>query len=419
MTNPQINSQLKNVARPFSILLIVTMALMLSPTLWAQGEHGVLAVVKGVIKIKSAKTGATTRARVNMKVYPLDIIIAGKDARAKIVMSDKNILNISPNTELKISKYENDDESGKKNVLLDVIKGKVRSTVEQKYEGDNRFRVRTPSAVAGVRGTDFLAGFDPRTKASQVITFEGLVEVGKPGPGGTILNPVNVAPGQMVSASATAGPAKPVAVPNSQLQKMNMESQAEPTTERPTAAGQTESQTKKDSNTKSDGDAGANSSENPENGKNSDKEKKAEGNNNGAGAGPGDSKGKSEQSDKSPSGNKDSNATSEPETKKDSVRTPAAAPKDASASGPSGREGPSGPPIGSNNTMLDPKDLGTGSEITRPVDVPMGGPTMDLPPLVGTPNSNLPPIPTICESCNDQIRATGPSQLNIRVIHGP
>jgi hypothetical protein len=164
---------------------------------------------------------------VGKKVVQGDIISAGKEGRAKIVMADKNVLNISPETQIKIEKYENDGKD-KKNVELNVLYGKVRASVEQKYDGEkSKFNIKTPSAVAGVRGTDFLTGYNPATKAMSVITFAGSVAVGAAGPGGAIVNPVFVNPGQMTEAKAGGAPSKPQAMPKEEMQKLNNETKAD------------------------------------------------------------------------------------------------------------------------------------------------------------------------------------------------
>ncbi|MGE0527594.1 MAG: FecR domain-containing protein [Bdellovibrionales bacterium] len=195
----------------------------------AQSVHGVLRVVKGDVTLKSAKTGKTARARIGEKVFPKDIIMTGKDSRAKVVMVDKNEINISPESQLEIKHYEYDPNQGKKDVLLNVIYGKVRSKVEQKYDGkSSKFQIKTPSAVAGVRGTDFMTSFNPSNGNSQVVTFHGAVEFGLPGPGGSIQNAVTVTPGTFASATAGQSPTPPAPVPKEELAKMERESSAEP-----------------------------------------------------------------------------------------------------------------------------------------------------------------------------------------------
>ncbi len=130
-------------------------------------------VVKGDVKITSGSSDAV--AKVGTKVNQGDLISTGNDARAKIVMSDRNIINISPNTKLKIEEYVSDNKT--KSVKLSLLEGKVRNNVEQKYDNDkNKFQIRTPTAVAGVRGTQFITSYSNESKKTEVITLQGQVE---------------------------------------------------------------------------------------------------------------------------------------------------------------------------------------------------------------------------------------------------
>lgn len=134
---------------------------------------GMFMVVKGDVKIMSGAADIT--AKVGTKVNQGDLISTGNDARAKIVMSDRNIINISPNTKLKIEEYVSDNTT--KNVKLSLLEGKVRNNVEQKYDNDkNKFQIRTPTAVAGVRGTQFITSYNVESKKTEVITLQGQVE---------------------------------------------------------------------------------------------------------------------------------------------------------------------------------------------------------------------------------------------------
>lgn len=198
---------------------------------FAQSVHGVLMVVKGDVEVLSVKTKTIQKAKVGDKVFPGDTISAGKDARAKVVMTDKNILNISPDTKIEIAKYEFKPQEDKKNVLLNVVYGKVRATVSQKYDGDkSQFNVKTPSAVAGVRGTDFITQHSPVTNTSKVVTFSGRVDVGSGfGADGKIVNPVSVSPGQFTVATNQAPPAPPVKLSPGELQQMNKETAVQET----------------------------------------------------------------------------------------------------------------------------------------------------------------------------------------------
>ncbi len=219
---------IRQIKRHFkSHIGFVCLILVFSFSAHAQAVHGVLKVVKGDVQIIQASDGKKVAAKIGQKVFPKDTIIAGKESRAKIVMVDNNEINISPDSKIEIQSYDYKPEEDKKSVILNVMYGKVRSKVNQKYEGENKFQVKTPSAVAGVRGTDFMTGYDPSTKASSVVTFQGNVAVGQPGPNGQIQNPVYVGAGQMTSASGNKPPNAPTSVPKDQLAKMDTESNAD------------------------------------------------------------------------------------------------------------------------------------------------------------------------------------------------
>jgi hypothetical protein len=204
-------------------LLFISALLFIAPKALADG---VFMVVKGDVKVE--KAGKLMPAKVGMKVVQTDTIIAGKDARAKVVMTDKNVLNISPDSKIVIEKYVPDQAKGDKNVVLNVLYGKVRSTVNQKYDGEKeKFHVKTPSAVAGVRGTDFISSYNSQSKQAEFVTFEGKVEVGNLGAGGKIVDSVFVNPGQMTASVNGAPPDIPVEVPKTELAKMQNETKAD------------------------------------------------------------------------------------------------------------------------------------------------------------------------------------------------
>ena len=209
------------------VFALIILTILLAPLSQAEAACGKFVVVKGNVQVDLAKEKRSDRARVGTEVCAGDSISAGPDSRAKIKMVDNNELNISPDTVMKIAAYEYKPEEDKKKVLLDVLKGKVRSTVKQKYDGQaNTFQVKTKAAVAGVRGTDFIASFDPKMGRLEIVTFEGRVEVGKLDQSGHLLPNVAVTAGQMTEVLMGKSPEPPRAVPASELKQMDANSQA-------------------------------------------------------------------------------------------------------------------------------------------------------------------------------------------------
>lgn len=222
---------MKTLAWIFAVTaaLVVSGSVMSGNVSWAQSEvYGTMMVVKGDIKVNSVKSGKVESAKVGFKVYAGDAIQSGPDSRAKIIMSDKNVINVSPDSKVTIAKYENNPAKNARNVELKVDYGKVRASVEQNYDGEkNKFNVRTPTAVAGVRGTDFVAGFNRQTRQTTVVTFHGVVAVGTPGANGQINNAVFVRPGQGTSVGEGQKAEPPKPVPQDQFNNMNQESSAD------------------------------------------------------------------------------------------------------------------------------------------------------------------------------------------------
>lgn len=185
-------------------------------------EYGVFMVVKGKVRIENAQ--ASTEAKVNSKIQVGDTVVTENDSRAKIVMSDRNIINVSPNTKLKIEKYTNTESD--KNVNLNLIEGKVRNDVEQKYDNKNsKFEVRTATAVAGVRGTQFITSYDKTTKTTEVVTLRGKVTFQSTTIGGkeSSVQPVIVDKGERSQVNEDSQPAPPVKIPEKEIRQIERE----------------------------------------------------------------------------------------------------------------------------------------------------------------------------------------------------
>lgn len=225
------------------IRLFVALGMVFIPTKGFSEDtnYGTFAVSKGDITI-SRIGGAQEKARIGSKVYPKESITAGKDSRAKVIFVDKNVMNISPDTKVTVQAYNADTAGGgaRRQVEMKIDYGKVRNTVNQKYDGrQSSFTVKTPSAVAGVRGTDFMASFSDTTKATKIVTFAGAVDVGKTDSTGKLMGEmVRVVPGTFtVTTPEMAKPAPPSKVPTQELAKMNNETNADRAmTDRPAGA---------------------------------------------------------------------------------------------------------------------------------------------------------------------------------------
>lgn len=202
-------------------LFICISLVLVTPALWAS-NCGVFRVVKGQVSFQKKGKGPFKKARINKKICSGDAVKAGANSRAKIVMSGGNEINVSPETEFTIEKYQQADGASDNKALINVIYGKIRSNVKQKYKNNEQsfYRVKTKSAVAGVRGTEFLVSFDASRSQSRVITFEGQVAVGEL-VNGRFTSLTEVGAGQFTTNKVGSRPHPAKSLPKSELARFD------------------------------------------------------------------------------------------------------------------------------------------------------------------------------------------------------
>lgn len=117
-------------------------------------DVGQIKNVKGTVHLERA--GKRVAASPGMGVRQSDVLVTGADGSAGVTFQDNSLLSIGPGSELAIDHYSFDSttHAGKfdaslKRGTLGVVSGRM---VKQSPES---MRVRTPSSIMGVRGTEF------------------------------------------------------------------------------------------------------------------------------------------------------------------------------------------------------------------------------------------------------------------------
>lgn len=141
---------------------------------------GIVVVSQGTSMIQ--RQGKTFTGKVGFKIYEKDYLETGSDGKLKIKFKDDNVINLAPNSKLTIEELNFDLAKGNKKTLLNLLYGKVRSSVKHDYnQSGNYYEVKTPSAVAGVRGTEFVTSFSSEDKMeTKVETLKGRVVLSDP-----------------------------------------------------------------------------------------------------------------------------------------------------------------------------------------------------------------------------------------------
>jgi len=143
---------------------VAVAVLALAVSGFARAEDvGQIKVAKGAVHVE--RDGKRLPATVGMAIRQSDTLITGADGAAGVTFSDNSLLSTGPNSVLVVDLYMFDstthagkfDSSLKKGTLA-VVSGKI---VKQT---PGAMRVRTPAAIMGVRGTDFLVQVDEPAK---------------------------------------------------------------------------------------------------------------------------------------------------------------------------------------------------------------------------------------------------------------
>jgi hypothetical protein len=150
----------------------------------ASGENDVASV--GKVRVLSGSVsivGLDGKSKPVVKeaaVHEGDRIEAGKDGGAVVMFDGGNKLHVQPDSTVEIKEFKNQASADSRKALLNLIKGKVRSQVGQKYKGDKQsyYKIMTRAAVAGVRGTDFVTSYEEGDKLdTKIETLDGKVEL--------------------------------------------------------------------------------------------------------------------------------------------------------------------------------------------------------------------------------------------------
>lgn len=86
-------------------------------------------------------------------VYEGDMLLTGKDSRALLLLHDGSSLLLAAQSKILLEQAPI-HSGGDADTRFQLLMGKVRAVVSRLL-GDRSFRIKTPTAIAGVRGTDF------------------------------------------------------------------------------------------------------------------------------------------------------------------------------------------------------------------------------------------------------------------------
>lgn len=142
--------------------VVLALALLAPVGAGAADDVGRVKVVKGSVTIQRA--GGSLPATVGMRLLEGDVIATGRDGSAGVTFNDDSLLSVGPDSVLAIDRFAFDStthagcfDTSLRQGTLSAVSGKIAK------QSPDAMKVRTPSTILGVRGTEFVVRAAPVT----------------------------------------------------------------------------------------------------------------------------------------------------------------------------------------------------------------------------------------------------------------
>jgi ferric-dicitrate binding protein FerR (iron transport regulator) len=174
------------IALTFGVLLLVLWSTA-APAQAPASIGAVDALVGDCLVVRSGGFGASALG-VGAELYEGDRVRTAAGARLKLRFVDGTVMQLGASTDLVLDRFQYAPDANTQNVLLRVSSGIFRVILELVLPR-SAFEVQTATAVATVRGTDWITGASP--EATAIVALAGRVAVRniEPLPGEVVLGP--------------------------------------------------------------------------------------------------------------------------------------------------------------------------------------------------------------------------------------
>lgn len=144
------------------------MALAFPPGLYAQEQSA--GQVNRLIPDVNLQHGSRVQlATAGSKVQWGDLVTTDREGRARIVLDDGSILNVGSDSQIRVVQHD----AAHQQTRIQLTYGRLRASAIRLARPGSSFEVRTPTAVAGVVGTDF--ALESSNDMTSIHVYEGSV----------------------------------------------------------------------------------------------------------------------------------------------------------------------------------------------------------------------------------------------------
>lgn len=139
-------------------------------------EIGTVANAKDAAEI--GRDGAWFAAAPGTPLRQGDRLRTGNPGQLRVVFQDDTVLTLNDDTEIVLDESVFQPERGTVRSLMQLLRGAINAVVGEYYDRPgSEYTVKTATATAGVRGTEFVVAYFPELGLSEVIGISGKVAV--------------------------------------------------------------------------------------------------------------------------------------------------------------------------------------------------------------------------------------------------
>jgi hypothetical protein len=199
------------VARPLLLVLVLGLGAQHAR---AQDYVAWVAALEGEGQVLRAAGGDWTALAPSDGLAQGDQVRTLAGGRMKILLGDDSVLSLGESSQLKLDEAITGEAPVS---TFQLLFGRIRAIATERYgAAGSRFEVKTPTAIAGVRGTEFFTQHDSDDEETLVVGIVDTTDV-RAAIDATGARAIQLGPGQSTRIRRGSYPSPPVVIPTDQL----------------------------------------------------------------------------------------------------------------------------------------------------------------------------------------------------------
>jgi len=203
----------------------LVLVLALATVARAAERVGTVAELEGRADVQHAGESAWAPLAVGDGVLLGDQLRTLADGKMRIVLREDSALTLAPSSQLAVTEQMVAPATVSR---FQLLLGTIKAAVTERYaEPQARFEVETPTAIAGVRGTSFIAEYNAAADETLVVGLESITRV-RARADAAGRGEVDVGPGQATRVRRGSRPVRPMMLPEGRLRGLQGSTQLGP-----------------------------------------------------------------------------------------------------------------------------------------------------------------------------------------------